>query len=90
MSVFHEYRELMRLSKADKRAINKRNWPATNERRLALFNKEDDLGLSPAEVIELEYLQELAGVHRGRNMWHGWKMLDRIEGLLEVADTVHQ
>lgn len=87
MGSFQEYREMMRLSSADKRAINRRNWKTTNERRLALFAKEDDLGLSPAEVIELEHLQELAGVHQGRRMWSGWQMLKRIEEILVNTNT---
>ena len=82
MSVFQEYRELMRLSKADKRAINKRNWRVTNERRIFLIDKGPEENLSADELLELEHLQELAGVHCGRNMWRGWQMLERIEELL--------
>lgn len=65
-----EYRETMRLSPIDKRRANKQNWPAFNERRLFLIDKEHHGGgLAPEETQELECLQELAGVRRGRHDW---------------------
>lgn len=82
MDAFQEYREMMRLSSADKRAISKRNWKGTNERRLALVDKEYDQGLSVVEVLELEHLQELAGVHRGRSMWSLWKFIEKLHNIL--------
>lgn len=41
MKLWLDYIAMMRLSPADKRSINKRNWKATNEQRLALLDKED-------------------------------------------------
>lgn len=82
MKPWLDYRVMMRLSSAEKRLINKKNWRATNERRLTLIDKEFDEGLSPAEMFELEHLQKLSGVHRGREMWAEWKALDRLDALL--------
>ncbi len=87
MDAFQEYRALMTLSPTDKRAINKRNWKATNERRLALLDKEDDLGLSAAETLELEHLQELAGVHRGRSMWYSWMTLSKLQAIVSPNES---
>ncbi|MFZ3032157.1 MAG: hypothetical protein WA082_03920 [Candidatus Moraniibacteriota bacterium] len=82
IGAFQEYRVMMRLSPADKRAINKRNWKTTNERRLTLIDQESGWGLTSAEAIELERLQRLAGVHRGRRMWADWKALDKLDAVL--------
>ena len=85
MGVVEKYREIIRLSPADKRAIRKKNWRVINERRLFLIDKEhhgDDLTV--LEATELEHLQELAGVYRGRRMWAEWKALDEIDVLLSV------
>lgn len=87
MDAFQEYRALMTLSPADKRTISKRNWKATNERRLALLDKEDGLGLSSAEAIELEHLQELAGVHRGRSMWYSWMTLSKLQAIMSTNES---
>lgn len=87
MKLWLDYIAMMRLSPADKRSINKRNWKVTNERRLALLDKEDGLGLSPAEAIELEHLQELAGVHRGRSMWYSWLVLSKLQAIISMNES---